>query len=112
MTTEVKSTQLQDEERAVLIDIVQKNLGQDWTFEVSDGPKKIYAYPDFERKCMVICNLFFKRRGFDLSRKLLINMVATQLAVRDGGKATKATIAKALDKMQVPKSDRIKVKMG
>ncbi|MBX9877226.1 MAG: hypothetical protein K2Y22_02100 [Candidatus Obscuribacterales bacterium] len=104
--------ELQPQETEELSSIVRKFLGDGWDFELSEGKPKIYAYPDFDRKRIVLCDRFLNKQGYEASRKLILHMVAVQLAVRKTGSATKPAITTAFDFMGVPKTDRMKVSLG
>ena len=106
------NVELQAQEVEELSGIVRKFLGGNWDFELAEGKPKIYAYPDFDREKMVLCDRFLQKQGYEMSRKMILHMVAVQLAVRKTGSVTKAAITAAFDSMGVPKADRVKISLG
>jgi hypothetical protein len=88
----------------------QRHLGDEWEFEVQDGKKNVYGFPDLERKRIILCKAALDKFGFVWGRRLALSMIATQLAVRSGGKANGPAVKKAYEIMGVRAIDRMPVR--
>lgn len=92
--------------------LVKLHLGADWTFAVQDDARKtIYGFPDFGLKRIVLCQTSLDKFGSVWGRRLAFNMIATQIAVRQGGKPSVHAVKRAYEAMEISTADRMPVRL-